>query len=237
MTDFHSHLLPAIDDGSDSVSTSLGMLEMWREQGIGQVCATPHFYAEHTTPERFLRRRDAALAALREAVGSREDLPSLRCGAEVRFFDGISRADALPSLCLEGTDLLLLEMPFTRWTDRMLSEVAEIRMRGLHPVAAHLERYIDFNSRRILDEFMEMDVFIQCNAEFFLSRRTSRKALRLLEEGRIHFLGSDAHNLSSRAPNLGEALELIERKLGGGAIRRLRELERLTGVDREAIKP
>ena len=39
MTDFHSHLLPGIDDGSDSVETSLAMLELWREQGISRVCA------------------------------------------------------------------------------------------------------------------------------------------------------------------------------------------------------
>ena len=64
MTDFHAHLLPALDDGSDSLETSLAMLEAWRSQGIGRVCATPHFYAERTTPERFLRRRAEALEAL-----------------------------------------------------------------------------------------------------------------------------------------------------------------------------
>ncbi len=236
MTDFHAHLLPGVDDGSDSVATSLRMLEQWQSQEISQVCATPHFYAERTTPERFLRRRREAADALLAALKGRGEVPALRFGAEVRFFDGISGADALPSLCLEGTDLLLLEMPFTRWTERMLGEVAEIRMRGIRPVAAHIERYMDFNPKKLLRQFMELDIFIQSNAEFFLSRRTARSALRLLQEERIHFLGSDAHNTTSRQPNLGQALALIEKKLGPRAIDRLLALEKRTGVDPEVVK-
>lgn len=229
MTDFHAHLLPALDDGSDSLETSLAMLEIWRSQGIDRVCATPHFYAERTTPEKFLRRRREALEALRAAMGTAEGSPALLCGAEVRFFDGISGAEALPSLCLEGTDLLLLEMPFTRWTERMLMEMGELRQRGVRPVAAHLERYLDLNPRQTIRRFLQMDVLIQCNAEFFLSRRTAGKALRMLREEKIHFLGSDAHNLRSRAPNLGPALALIERKLGPRALDRLFALEGMIG--------
>ena len=235
MTDFHSHFLPGIDDGSDSVSTSLQMLDIWREQGITRVCATPHFYAEHTTPERFLRRRNAAYDELRAAMDPSVKYPAILLGAEVRFFDGISAAEELPRLCLEGTDLLLLEMPFTRWTERMLAEVADIRRRGLVPVAAHLERYMQFNAKKTIDRFMDMDLLIQCNAEFFLTMRTSRKALSLLRDERIHFLGSDAHNITSRAPNLGAALQRIEKKLGPAAMERLLALEELIDAGGEAL--
>ena len=51
MIDFHSHFLPGIDDGSDSIAVSLAMLEAWRSQGIEEIVATPHFYADHNTPE------------------------------------------------------------------------------------------------------------------------------------------------------------------------------------------
>lgn len=227
MIDFHSHVLPGIDDGSDSIETSLAMLDMWRDQRIDRLCATPHFYAEHNTPRRFLRNRDAAYHELMEAAQGRKGYPRILLGAEVRFFDGISHVAALPSLCLEGTDLLLLEMPFTRWTDRMLREVAEIRHRGMIPVAAHIERYMDFNSKSTIRHFMDMDILIQCNAEFFLSRRTSRKALSLLKDRRIHFIGSDAHNISSRAPDMREAIQLIRKKLGVDTIEYLLGMEEL----------
>ena len=225
MTDFHSHFLPGIDDGSDSVETSLQMLAMWREQGISRLCATPHFYAEHNTPDRFLHRRDAALAAVMEAAGSMPGLPEILLGGEIRFFDGISGSQDLPRLCLQGTDLILIEMPFTKWTERMLAEVTAIRRRGLMPVAAHLERYLDFNPKKTIQRLMDLDILIQCNAEFFTSRRTQRKALAFLRDGRIDLLGSDAHNTTSRAPDMRAALDIIEKKLGASAIDHLLETE------------
>ena len=227
MTDFHSHFLPGIDDGSDSVETSLQMLALWRGPGrVDRLCATPHFYAEHNTPGRFLRRRARALASLTQAAADQGvPLPEILLGGEVRFFDGIGAAEDLPALCLEGTNLLLLEMPFVPWTDRMLGEVAELRRRGLTPVAAHVERYMGFNSARMMRAFFDLDILIQCNAEFFLTRHTARKALRMLDRGQIHFLGSDAHNTTTRRPNLAEALSLIEKKLGPDAIDRLRAME------------
>ena len=68
MIDFHSHVLPGIDDGSDSVETSLRMLDMWRAQKIDCICATPHFYADEDDPESFLSRRSQAYSRLREAI-------------------------------------------------------------------------------------------------------------------------------------------------------------------------
>ena len=54
--DFHSHILPGVDDGSQSVQESLAMLKMEAEQGIQHVIATPHFYPKHDSPEHFLER-------------------------------------------------------------------------------------------------------------------------------------------------------------------------------------
>ena len=229
MIDFHAHLLPGIDDGSDSVATSMGMLQLWREQGIERICCTPHFYASSNTPERFLARRQKAYEQLMEAIREEDKdgsaYPELMLGAEVYFFDGMSSSKDLPSLCLEGTNLLLLEMPFSKWTDRMIREVSQLSSRGLQPAAAHIERYFGFNSGRMIRRFMEeTGILIQCNAEFFLERRTARKALHLLKKEKIHFLGSDAHNLGSRSPNLGPALDLIGRKLGESSLDRLEEI-------------
>ena len=236
MIDFHSHILPGIDDGSDSPETSLEMLVREREQGVELVCLTPHFYADYTTPERFFRHRAGAFDALRRAMDeSGEAFPLLRLGAEVRFFDGISNASILDDLCLEGTNLLLLEMPFASWSDRMVSEVGELCRRGLQPVAAHIERYFGLASKKTMRRFLSLDILVQSNAEFFLSRRTSRKALRMLRDGQIHFLGSDAHNLTSRAPNLGGAWSLVSKQLGAGAIERLEDYESLVVAESEAF--
>ena len=95
VTDFHSHILPGIDDGSASLQESIAMLKMEAEQGIRHVVATPHFYPRHDSPERFLSRRDDAEARLREEMEKYPWLPSLEIGAEVYFFRGISESDVL----------------------------------------------------------------------------------------------------------------------------------------------
>ena len=111
MIDFHSHILPGMDDGSKSTQESLEMLDMLRAQGVDTVAATPHFYARENPPEVFLRRRAEAWNRLRPQLTA--DSPRVLLGAEVRYFQGISHVDRLHDLCLEGQDVLLLEMPFS----------------------------------------------------------------------------------------------------------------------------
>lgn len=211
MTDFHSHLLPGMDDGSPDTATSLRMLDIWRGHGVTRVCATPHFDSRHTDPETFIEKRTRSFEVLMKAYGGSI---SILPGAEVRFFDGISVSKDIRILCLDGTDLLLLEMPFSKWTDRMLREISEIRRRGIMPVMAHIERYLGIVPVSLIKSLSDDGILIQCNAEFFLDRWTRRKAMNLFRDGHVHFLGSDAHDDVSRPPNLGPALDLIASRLG-----------------------
>lgn len=225
MIDFHAHLLPGIDDGSDSVDTSLAMLREWQRQGIDRICATPHFYADANSPGRFLETRQRAYEELSAAMGEAGCAAAIYLGAEVQYFSGIGSSRAVDDLCLAGTGLLLLEMPFTPWSEHMVDEVAELSRRGVTPVAAHIERYIPFQSKKLMRRFMDQDILIQANASFFLERRTQKQALKMLQAGEIHFLGSDAHNLTSRRPNLGEAIRLIRDRVGNGPLERLAHWE------------
>ena len=97
MIDFHSHILPGIDDGSKSVEMSLQMLRLLKAQGIDTVAATSHFYATQRSPQRFLFRRQEAWDKLRTALDA--DAPRILLGAEVLYFPGISHMEELPELC------------------------------------------------------------------------------------------------------------------------------------------
>lgn len=208
MIDFHSHVLPGIDDGSKSVEESLQMLETSAGQGITHMAATPHFYPSETTPEQFLKRRDRAAERL-QAVW-RPEFPRLLLGAEVNYFEGISRAAEMDALRMEGTSLLLLEMPFRIWSDRIVEEIRALHNRpGYTVMLAHIERYLRFQKRAVWDELLGDGILMQSNASFFLRWNTKRKAVRMLDAGRIHFLGSDCHNMAERAPHLREALLAI----------------------------
>ena len=204
MTDIHSHVLPNMDDGSRSVEESLALLRLSAAQGIACVAATPHFYAEDNSPAEFLKRRAASAAELRARW--EPGLPRLLLGAEVCCFEGMSRVPELDALRIEGTELLLLEMPFRPWTDRLVREVLAIQeRRGVTVVLAHVERYLP-GQTEAWDLLTGAGVLTQCNAGFFLRWRTRRKAMRLLNQGRVHFLGSDCHNIDIRPPRLGDAL-------------------------------
>lgn len=225
LIDFHSHVLPGIDDGSASVEESLQMLRMEKSHGITHVVATPHFYAQHDTPERFLKRRAEAEALLREAMGDRAEYPGISVGAEVYYFRGISNSDVLSQLTVGGNRGILLEMPPSPWTESMYREIEDLYVRrGYLPIIAHIDRYISrFRTFRIPQRLAELPVLVQANAEFFLNRSTSSMALRMLQEDRVHLLGTDCHNLNSRKPNLDRALNLIRKKLGEDALQRIGE--------------
>lgn len=223
ITDFHSHILPGIDDGSQSVEESLRMLRLIREQGIRQVVATPHFYPRHDSPERFLARRQAAAERLREAMRNEPDLPEILLGAEVYFFHGISESEVLSQLTIEKKCCILIEMPQSPWTDQMYRELEGIREKqGLTPIIAHVDRYIrPFHTHKIPARLEKLPVLVQANASFFQEKGTRSMALKMLRSGGIHLLGSDCHNLDSRRPNLDQAMDIIRQKLGAEALERI----------------
>lgn len=228
-TDFHSHILPGVDDGSRSVEESLQMLQMEWDQGFTHVVATPHFYPNHDTPEKFLNRRTAAMETLRAAMAGRNDLPQVILGAEVYYFSGISESDILFKLTSGQKSYIILEMPTVPWTESMFRELETIHAKhGITPIIAHIDRYIrPFRTYGIPERLEELPVLVQANGEFFLRPTTAPMAMRLLRKERIHLLGSDCHNLSSRKPDLGRAVQIIEKTLGSSAISRLREFENL----------
>lgn len=225
--DFHSHVLPGVDDGSASVEESIALLQAEKQQGISCVIATPHFYAQHDTPERFLKRRAAAEERLREEMVKIPDLPELKIGAEVYYFKGISDSDVISELTIDSKRCILLEMPVSPWTDSMYREIENLYVRrGMVPIIAHIDRYIGpFHTFGIPKRLRELPVLVQANAEFFLNRSTSSMALRMLKNDGIHLLGTDCHNLKDRKPNLGDAIALINKKLGKDAIMRIQACE------------
>lgn len=225
--DFHSHILPGVDDGSRSVEESLEMLRAEARQGIGTVVATPHFYANHDTPERFLRRRAAAWEMLQTAMALEAGLPEIILGAEVYYFSGISDSDQLHRLTTGQKRYIMLEMPTVPWTQNMYQEMENIYTKhGITPIIAHIDRYISpLRHRQILDRLEELPVLVQANSDFFLRPMTAPLALRMLKEKRIHLLGSDCHNCSTRKPELGRAIEKIEKHLGAAAMEHLRFYE------------
>ena len=221
MVDYHTHILPHMDDGSRSSGDSIRMLTALKEQGVDTVCLTPHFFGKKESPDRFLKRRQETYEHLKNKLPA--DMPQLLLGAEVKYYHGVSRMEKLPLLRLEGTRILLLEMPFSHWNDDAVSEVLELQNSGeITVMLAHIERYLIWQERSTWLRLLENGVLMQSNAEFFFTPVVRSQAVKMYRQGRVHFLGTDTHNLTTRGPHMDLALRTIERRLGTDAVRQLK---------------
>lgn len=165
------------------------------------------------------------------------ELPKFLLGAEVAFYSGIDELENLESLCIEGTNLLLLEMPFTSWSGYEIDTLSSLALdRNVQIILAHFERFYDMQKdQNILQKVLELPVYIQINAGTLLSFWRRKRWLDWFENGKAHLLGSDCHNLGERAPNLGQAREIIHKKLGSHVLKRIDN----TGTDliKKAVYP
>ena len=216
MLDLHAHILPNIDDGSASPEETAALLDLLWQQGVTTVVATPHFYPMQEAPDSFLSRRQTAVEQMLPIT---ENQPQVLLGAEVAYFSGIGTCEDMISLRIEHTNLLLIEMPFSFWSDRIVNEICEIpESLGLTPVLAHVDRYRSRDQfPKYCQQLMENGVLFQCNAEVLQSPFSRRWALKLLKQKQLHFLGSDSHNLTLRPPRLLQARAIIEKKLGAAS--------------------
>lgn len=224
ITDFHTHILPEMDDGSSCIEESLAMLRMEMDQGIQHVVATPHFYPQYDDPVHFLKKREMAENRLRNAMRKEQNMPELTMGAEVYFFPGISESEVLSQLTIGKNGYILLEMPQSPWKESMYRELENIHLRqGLVPIIAHVDRYISpFRSFGIPERLAQLPVLVQANAGFFQRAATAPLAFRMLKREQIHLLGSDCHNMKTRIPNLGRTVEIIRKRLPECALDQIR---------------
>ena len=204
--DFHSHILPGADHGSDGLETSLDMVRRAQEAGIGIVVATPHFYPARDSFARFEERRRRCVHRLTEALCG-TDAPQLLIGAEVHACEGLEHLEELEQLCVQGTRTLLLEMPFSAWTKRLYHTVDALRTeRGMDVVLAHIERY----PVREMEELMEeLELKAQVNAAVLCMMLKKRRILRLIEDGWVYALGSDAHGRGAHYAEYAKALRVL----------------------------
>ena len=213
MIDLHTHILPGMDDGAKTVEEALQMLRIEAEQGVGAVALTPHYYRTKERPESFLERRRVAMERLLEATKDKV-YPRFSLGAEVAMVPSMEDWSDLADFCYDNTKTLLVELPIQPWTPEVFYRLYNLENRcGILPMIAHVDRYFFYQSRKNIEQLLEMGYPVQVSAEA-LSHWVSRKnAINLLKKN-YGVLISDCHNTNTRRPNMADGLQVIEKKLG-----------------------
>lgn len=224
LVETHCHILPGIDDGAKDLETSIKMVEQLQKQGAQKIIATPHYYSDTLSLADFLKKREAAYNTLTAALP--DGAPEIILGAEVFVTRFLFMNEDLKPLSFGAENYMLTEHPFScpfedEHMDRVLSLCCDY---NLTPILAHIERYPALMSNPDkLDRLLHMGCIAQANVEAFneLSLFQRKKLFKYLESGRIQLIGSDCHNLSSRAPDYSKGAERIIKKCGNSKINEL----------------
>ena len=200
--DMHSHILPGIDDGAETMKQSLELIRAFKSLGYHKLIATPHIMGDFykNTPEVIF----AKLAAVRAAVKEEGIDIQIDAAAEYyldEWFIELLKTDQ-PLLSFgngnNGNRYLLFEISYINPAPQLTEAVFLMRSAGYRPVLAHPERYLYFyNDFAKLVQLYENGVLFQLNINSltgYYSKTAQLLAEKLIENKMVNFLGSDCHS-------------------------------------------
>jgi protein-tyrosine phosphatase len=226
--DLHCHVLPGVDDGPASLSDALAMCRLAAKDGCTTLVATPH--QRHPAFDGVTRGDlEGAWRRLTAAMASTPDeYPQVLLGAEVRVDSDLLadlERDPLEVLSMAGGRYLLVELPRVPGQPEPEELVHELLLAGWRPVVAHPEMipWLAADLDR-LAALVELGALLQVTASAFtgdFGRYPSERAWALADAGLVHFVASDAHSPTWRAPGLSAVRSVLARRLGVATANRL----------------
>jgi protein-tyrosine phosphatase len=245
MVDIHSHILPGLDDGSESLEESLAMLKIAVAGGTTDIVATPHANSEYMFDPGTVAQKLAELSA---AAG---DSIRIHTGCDFHLqYENIQDALEHPTkYTINHKNYLLVE-----FSDLMIFNTTgdifyQLRSAGMVPVVTHPERNWLLQKRfEALREWVNDGACLQVTAQSLLGRfgkHAREYAEKLMKAGLVHFVASDAHGTRDRTPNMKEAFEYVSDRYGARRAEQLFEWnpraavegKRLPAVDIQEAAP
>lgn len=220
MIDLHCHILPGIDDGAPDLETALQMARIAVADGITVTACTPHMMPGcYDNTSEGVRADVVALQGELDAAG----IPlRLVTGADVHLVPGLAAGLRDGSkLTLADTRYFLFEPPHNTAPPRMADAVFDCMAAGFHPLITHPERLRWIEEHYdLMVQLAQAGAWMQLTAGSVTGRfgkRTQYWAERMLDDGIVHILATDAHNLRNRVPVLSEAVQAVSQRLGAQA--------------------
>ena len=220
LIDLHSHILPAIDDGAPDVATALEMAGGFVADGVTPVAGPPH-----NIPRVFANRGpdiQARVVALQAEFYARSIPLTLLAGADIHVVPGLVRGLASGELLTLGDSrYVLIEPPHHVAPPRLESVFFDLLVAGYVPILTHPERLTWLGSQyRLVGQLVASGVWMQLTAGSLtgaFGRGAQQLAERMLDEGLVHLIATDAHDAKRRPPNLRRGVECAAKQVGGAA--------------------
>lgn len=191
MIDIHSHLVPGVDDGSQSLDESLSLLEQAEKEGITEIVTTPHFMKNGE----FRIRANELVKRFNELKQGYQGTIRLHLGNELYIHT------QLPELLEQGEVLtlaeskyILVEFPFKQYKDEYDEILYELSL-GNQIIIAHPERYSYVQKDpNYCVKWLNEGYLLQSNQNSLFVKETKKVLMPMIENGFISFIASDAHN-------------------------------------------
>lgn len=215
--DVHCHILPGVDDGAKNINITMDMIDFAYDEGIRAMILTPHYHGGYVeTPRHVI---DETYMMLRDAVARRHPDMRLFIGNEIYYYPSV------PDWIAEGrvhslADSAYVLLEFSNSVEkRTLKEaVQNINSYGYYPILAHVERYNCLvKDPYYVEELVTNGALIQCNAKAIIGDeglRARHFTRKLLKYEMVHFVGTDAHSMGSRKPEMADCADYLIKKFG-----------------------
>lgn len=222
MIDFHTHILPGVDDGSRVEEESIKIIEQAKKAGFTDIIATSHYLEEHYEEDEETRKK------LLEQLQSKVDV-NLYLGNEfyiTRNVEELLKDHKLSTI--NYSKYLLMELPFNNQVIFLNEVIYKLLSLGVVPIIAHPERYeyVQEDPDQ-LQELIDRGVLFQMNYGSIIGqygKKAQKTAKYLLKNDYIHFLGSDTHRINGIYLKIDKALKKIEKIVGKENLYRLTEV-------------
>jgi protein-tyrosine phosphatase len=221
LIDIHHHLLFGLDDGPKDIEISLAMAEMSVENGVTHIVCTPHSSAQFKFYPRLNLER---MEALKERLGDRISL-GLGCDFHLMFENIEDAVEHPEKYSINGKGYLLVEFPNEAISRNTTEVFFRLALAGLTSIITHPERnQVLTRHPELMAEWIRAGCYVQVTAASLTGRFgkiAERCAHELLYRNWVHFIATDAHDVSSRPPRLREAYDLVSMRYGRETAERL----------------
>ncbi len=203
--DFHTHILPAIDDGAKTVEDSLRLINFVSSLNVSQIVLSPHYYPTQESVEEFIEKRNKSCQILADALAKKQQneekkLPTFHLGCEVYLEPIIFNNEDLTPLTLNTSGNFMLtelfyESEFTHSTETMIRQL--FYSYNIVPILAHIDRYPFLLKEKNLYKLLEMGCVAQINVSSLSNFFIRKKLIKYIEKGYIGAFGTDIHSTNN----------------------------------------